>query len=253
MKCKENLNISLVFTLILIVSGCQNFSAPTNQASNPDNTEQYLSFISKAKSAIAKNHLTVPFKNSALSYLQKANNLKPDSIEVTRGLDDIVERYITLTKQQLEMGSITTASLFLERAETVQAEHPSIGPARAQISLLESADQRIFELDTEDLAERSLQLVAFLKDIGSMGASPECRTTITTPNDADGRWIYRSLSSSNEYSRIRATIQKGLKPLVKISCSKKQLLKSFPEGSYSVSPPLEFASTSHQKGQQDQK
>ena len=182
----------------------------------PGNQARLHALLDAAEEALAADRLTTPPPDSAFRYYSLALEIAPDHQPAREGLERIVERYLELTAKAIGHRRWESARRLLERAATVDEQHPGIAPLRTQVDLLAAAERRTLALDRTALRARqgavARQLAAFGRDARRSGA----RVTIRAPNDATARWIYDQLSRAAGDQRIRGSIEIGLPPQVEV-------------------------------------
>ena len=172
--------------------------------------------LEAAEQAFLDDRLTTPAADSAYRYFADALAIAPEDPEVRRGLERIVERYLELAEGAMERQGWERARTLLDRAATVDSEHPGIAPRRRQLELLAAAERRTLALDRAALRARQGALAERLRAFGADARRAGARVRIRAPSDADARWIYGELSRAAGEGRIRATIDVGLPPQVEL-------------------------------------
>ena len=185
-------------------------------APDPGEQARLHALLDAAEEALAADRLTTPPPDSAFRYYSLALEIAPDHQPAREGLERIVERYLELTAKAIGHRRWESARRLLDRAATVDEQHPGIAPLRTQVDLLAAAERRTLALDRTALRARqgavARQLAAFGRDARRTGA----RVTIRAPNDATARWIYDQLSRAAGDQRIRGSIEIGLPPQVEV-------------------------------------
>lgn len=218
----------VLFPLLAVLEGCtvpppappppatpppQPAPAP---APDPGKQARLHALLDAAEEALAADRLTTPPPDSAFRYYSLALEIAPDHEAAREGLERIVERYLELTANAIGHRRWESARRLLDRAATVEQQHPGIAPLRTQVDLLAAAERRTLALDRGALRARqgavARQLAAFGRDARRAGA----RVTIRAPNDAAARWIYDQLSRAAGEQRIRGSIEIGLPPQVEV-------------------------------------
>ena len=215
---------------LLAVAGCQLLPPPPpqeNPAAAPPTApapaavaspadERLPALLEAAEQAFLDDRLTTPAASSAYRYFAEALVIAPGDPEARRGLERIVERYLELAEGAMERRGWERARTLLDRAATVDSEHPGIAPRRRQLELLAAAERRTLALDRVGLRARQGALAERLRAFGADARRPGARVRIRAPSDADARWIYAELSRAAGEGRIRATIDVGLPPQVEL-------------------------------------
>lgn len=212
-KCWRPKWLFLIAT-IGFLAACQS-PAPTPEPPDPALIEALLN---RGDAAAAAGHWDEPAANSARDYYQRALLLDPDSLPIRRRIETIVERYLTRARTAAEQHSHRQAANWLQQARQVDDGHPGIAPASAYLEQLASAQRQELDIAPAPLRERSARLAEQLRNYGTRGREPDCRTQIRAGSDADGRWIYQQLARSPGSTRIRAQFEVGTPARVAVLC-----------------------------------
>lgn len=180
--------------------------------------EQLYQWLAAADAAIAAEHLTYPESGSAYAIYRQILDIDPEQEDALRGLERIVETFVAMCMEALEERQFATARSLLARARVILPDHPSIEPTAAQIRLLEEADRTRLTINQSALAARHSSLIDELGALARSAATRNCRFTISAGNDAQGRWIYQTLSRATPQVRLRAEMQISLPPRVERLC-----------------------------------
>jgi hypothetical protein len=161
------------------------------------------SLLERAERALAADELTSLEGSGAVGLYTQVMQIDPGNEEATRGFERIVERYIALALNALERDQIETARFMLQRARSINADHPSIEPTAVQIRLIASSTRTTLTIDG-DLHDTQQQ-----RKLQEFADNPEgfsCRFVIWAKSDAQGRRIYQALRNEQSPSRLRAQI-----------------------------------------------
>jgi len=163
--------------------------------------------LTQADAAIQRDHLTYPVEGSALALYQRILAIEADQQQARRGLERVVEKYIELAMQAMQRHQYATARSMLARARIILPRHPSIEPTEQQIRLLSQAKRMKVTLNQNDLKAETEQLQHTLQSLAVAPQGYECRFIISAKNDAQGRWIYQTMSAVSAAHRLRAQVQ----------------------------------------------
>ena len=163
--------------------------------------------LEQAEQALTAEHFTYPTEGSALALYQQILALDASQEDARRGLEQIVERYVNMAMVALERRQFARARSMLARARLILPDHPSIKPTAEQIRLLSEAERVTLRLQQKDLNDDNPGTLAELRNLGRVPVDQDCRFTIAAKNDAQGRWIYKTLASANPGARLRAQIE----------------------------------------------
>ncbi len=163
----------------------------------------------QAEEALREDRLTTPTDDNAYDYYVKILRDDPRQRGARRGIERIVDRYLMLARDAIDVREWERARTMLDRASFVDADHVGIGPLSAQLESLRSAEQRVLDLDGTALKQRGEYLGARIRGFGRYARAPNARVTIRVPNDTTGRWVYGQLDEAPGSRRIRAHIVIG--------------------------------------------
>lgn len=179
-------------------------TAPAKAKIDP---ERLYRLLTQADAAIERDHLTYPEEGSALALYEQILAIEADQKQARRGLERIVEKYIELAMQAMQRRQYATARSMLARARIILPQHPSIEPTEQQIRLLSQAKRMKVTLNQNDLKAETVKLQRTLQNLAVAPQGYECRFFISARNDAQGRWIYQTMSGTSAARRLRAQIQ----------------------------------------------
>jgi hypothetical protein len=195
-------------------------AVPAGPVLTAEEQAQIHSLLDRAYWAMADDQLTSPYPGSALAAYDQVLRIQPDHPEARRGLEKIVERYLEMAHAAAARRQFTGAQGMLDRARIVDADHPGIAPAQAQIDMLTAADRRVVALDGGQLKNQDQAVRDTLAQAGTASRRGDCRIEIFARSDAEGRWIYQQLSGPEGRERIRAQLNIGSPPRVELLCFK---------------------------------
>lgn len=163
--------------------------------------------LHQADEAFAADHLTYPEVGSAYALWREILAVEPHQEDALRGLERLVEHYIELCMRAIERQQFASARSMLARARLISPQHPSIKPSAEKIRLLSQAQRTRLPLSQDDLNKRDANLSAELRTLARVPSTQSCRFIISAKNDAQGRWIYQTLSKANADGRLSAQIE----------------------------------------------
>ena len=203
----------LLCLAIVLHAGCQTLPEPTPDPvadlppPQPPRIDAALlaDLLYRAELALAREHIAYPADGSALALYQEILSIEAGQEDAERGLEQIVEKYINMAMEALSREQYASARSMLARARLILPDHPSIKPTEAQIRLLSEATKETLRLAQTSIEDP--QTVAALTALGNVPDGFNCRFTIAAKNDAQGRWIYKTLSRGAISERLRAQIK----------------------------------------------
>ena len=171
----------------------------------------------RAGAALETDRLLTPESDNAVLWYRQVLEAAPDHPQALRGLERVVERYIVLARRAMDAERWPSARTMLDRAETVDSQHPGISPLRQQVNLLSRAERLTLALTHEEVRARAPVARRKLEDFGINARLPRSRVSIRAGSDADARWMYQQLARAPGERRIRGGIDIGLPPLVTVT------------------------------------
>lgn len=181
-------------------------------------TEEIVALLHQARDAMDRGQYINPARGSALGLYDRVLALDPANTEARRGLELIAQYYLDLASAAVRRRQLTRAQSMVDWARIVDADHPGIAAAEAQIRLLADARRVRLPVERSQLRSRSEALVRSLAELGSRAREENCLTIIRSPSDASGRWMYQQMSRAPGSTRIRADIEIGSPPMVELLC-----------------------------------
>jgi hypothetical protein len=82
--------------------------------------ERIARLLEQAAEALREDRLMIPAHRNAYSYYQQVLSQEPGNAEAHDGLNKVVERYVTLTRQAMQRGDRFKASQYISRALLVR-------------------------------------------------------------------------------------------------------------------------------------
>ncbi len=216
---KAPLIVCYAAAIMVVVTSCSLpaiLDSTLGTSGRQSKAERVQALVDAAERALAEDRLLTPEDDCAYFYYTMAQSLAPRRPDIVEGLEQIVERYLSLARSAISKKGWGTASTMLDRATTVNASHPGIAPLRRQVDLLSKARSLTLELAEEEVRQRQPEAAVKLADFGTQARRSNARVTIRAANDEDGRWIYVQLNGAPGEARIRAEIEIGTPPMVTI-------------------------------------
>lgn len=157
--------------------------------------------------ALDDGRLLEPEHDNAYMYFNRVLDEAPDNEVALKGMEDIVLRFVELARRQIRRGLYDDAEELLLNAEFVQAGHPAIAPAREELESERKSGNIFFEVDAEELLERSEVAVNLLHTIGRQIRDNEAFFLITAEDDETGRWMFMTMRDGVRGFRLRGSIE----------------------------------------------
>ena len=211
----------------LLLSGCSTSPLPAQkpstrqppaaqaQAQNPALT-RINTLLAQAERALSRKRLTTPLDDNAYYRYLQVLSLEPKNQAAQLGIQKIVETYLAWSIEAIEAGRYRRATDMLNKARSIDEQHPSIEALETRIARAQSSRHDTFRLDQRTLTGRGDSLIGKLHEIGRSAEKQQARVRIVAATDADGRWIYQQLNAAS-LNRIRATIELGRPPTITLT------------------------------------
>jgi len=166
--------------------------------------------------ALAADRLMTPAEGSALSIFNRVLSNHPENQVALDGIRDIAGRYLELADTAARQGHFDNAQLYLRRAETVYPEHQKLAAAARLLEFERQRTHSVHTINARQLNARSEILIEQLQEIAVQVRDRNLFLMITAPNDTLGRWIYAQMQSAVEGYRLRADIEIGEQPALRL-------------------------------------
>lgn len=228
-------------SLVLLVAACQSTAPPTSQPTTPvpveEMSEQTLAEIQQARHeredaerhrqyvanilydgmrAVREDRLTTPVEDSAYHYFNRALALDPGNQVALDGLQDIVHRYLELMEKASRQGHFDTAEQFLDRARLVDPDASGLSAAIDNLQMERERTHSVHHFEFLGVRNQQPIVAESLRQIAGTVAQTNAFVLITAPSDEMGRWMYAQVQSGMNNSRIRADIEIGEQPSVRL-------------------------------------
>ena len=166
--------------------------------------------------ALREDRLTTPVEDSAFHYFSRAQALDLGNQVAADGLQDIVARYLQLTEKASRQGHFDTAEQFLDRATMVDPRAEGIEAAEANLEMERDRTHSVHHFEFAGVRNQQSGVADSLRQIASTVSEINAFVLITAPSDEMGRWMYAQVQSGMANSRIRADIEIGEQPSVRL-------------------------------------
>jgi len=215
----------LFFTCAIFLSGCATSpeqAAPVSKAPAkvevPDNSVAIANLLAAAEKAISADRLMSPVHDNAYDRYQAVLLMEPSNAQAISGLQQVLLRYIALTRSAIARQKWSLANTYLARAARLDASAGLVKELTLSLKqqMAAEAEQRgaqegVFPLNAKLFARRDASIVAELQAIARRVKSTEETLLIVAPTDADGRWIYSQMKAAVPGFRLRGDIKLGRK------------------------------------------
>ena len=174
--------------------------------------------LDAAEAAERQQHLIYPSSGSAMSIYHDVLFEDPDNEHALAGLTRLAEHFLVQAQTALDRDQLLKADSMVSKARMIYPDYPPVETMAHQIALVESADRTRETLDWRLVAERSSDLTAKLKRLGTIAKEGNCRVTINVSNDAEGRWVFQQMNAAPGDARVRAQVKIASPAAVDILC-----------------------------------
>lgn len=171
---------------------------PDIDSEMPDDTEVILHLLQQASEDINALRLTKPKGSNAVQKYQEILKLDPDNAKAQQGLLNVAEKYLTLTKNNIQSNDIEKAKQYLNLAKGISPGHPDI--ARIE-NMLNKAIESVKQ--DSQLSKKSLISSDDKNQISTLQAQIK-----ENPKDRDARKEIQAIMKSYE-SKIKEAIDTG--------------------------------------------
>ena len=157
----------------------------------------------EASMAFDDNRLMLPAGDNAYDRYLEVLSFDPNNQIALQGVEDIVERYLVMANQAIQIGQFDDAENYLVRAEIINPGKQDIIEARRVLALESRVTRDYFALDPEELAAQSLIMMSQLGTIGELVRNYDATFLITARSDSEARWIYQVMREAVGGYRLR--------------------------------------------------
>lgn len=193
-------------------------SVPNGRISDPILRARILAdMLFEASMAFDDNRLLLPAGDNAYDRYMEVLSFAPDNQVALQGIEDIVDRYVTMANQAIQIGQFDNAEDYLDRAASINPVKESIAESRRVLNLEKSINREYFPLDPQELASQSLIMMSQLGSIGEFVRNYDATFLITARSDAEARWIYQVMREAVGGYRLRGNITLGSQPTIQVN------------------------------------
>jgi hypothetical protein len=171
----------------------------------------------EASVAFDDNRLMLPPGDNAYDRYMEVLSFVPDNQVALQGIQDIVDRYVTMANQAIQIGQFDNAEEYLNRAASISPGKANIVEARRVLNTEKSISREYFSLDPEELTAQSLLIMSELGSIGELVKNNDATFLITARTDAEARWIYQIMREAVGGYRLRGNIALGSQPAIQVN------------------------------------
>lgn len=195
-----------------------NTSVSNRRISDPILRARILAdMLFEASLAFDDNRLLLPAGDNAYDRYIEVLSFDPENQVALQGVQDIVDRYVVMANQAIEIGQFDNAEDYLNRAESITPGKENILATRRVLKAEQSVSREYFPLDPQELTEQSLSMMSQLGSIGELVRNYDATFLITARSDAEARWIYQIMRQAVGGYRLRGNVTLGQQPTIQIN------------------------------------
>jgi serine/threonine protein kinase/ribosomal protein S20 len=97
-------------------------------------TETIAQLLQQAGEDVSALRLTKPEGNNAVQKYQDILNLDPENVDAKKGLINVAEKYLALSKNNIQSKELDKAKQYLELAKGINPDHPDIATIEKRLS-----------------------------------------------------------------------------------------------------------------------
>ncbi len=161
----------------------------------------------EALQALDADRLLTPIDDNAHARFMRVLAYDSHNEIALQGLQDIVERYLALSREAMHRGLFEEAATMLDRARFVDADHIDIEDVSVALQEEMNSDDLFFELDNRAFSSRSEQAQAQLADIARTAKQHAAFFLIIAPDDDLARWMFAMMRDAVPGYRLRGNIE----------------------------------------------
>lgn len=156
--------------------------------------------------ALMNEQLTTPLEDNAYFRYLQVLSIDPLNEAAEQGIANIVDKYLDWSIQSVEMGRYYLATDYLNKARSVDENHPNIATVASMIEFHVNGNQKSFAFSRNSIQNKEPAVISELKTIASDISSFKASIVIEAPSDEMGRWIYQQLNESAK-ERVQARFE----------------------------------------------
>lgn len=188
-------------------------------------------FLGKAEKAFRQGNFFFPTHDNAFDRFNAVLLLNPENQQAKAGLQAILLRYTTVTRDSIKSGRLSSAKSYLQDLEEFYPEHPLVNKLRRQydekqrtmyrpkeqiMQAEKTLEYEEVKLSGAELGGKSEAIKEALGGIAKRLRSTDESILIFARSDREGRWIYKQMKQAVTDYRIRGDIRISPTPRIRI-------------------------------------
>ncbi|MDC0598803.1 hypothetical protein OAP18_03080 [Gammaproteobacteria bacterium] len=169
-----------------------------------------------AKNAFDDEQLMLPAGDNAYERYLQVLELDPGNSVALEGIQEIVEHYIGVADEFMEIGQYDNAQQWLDRAASIDTGNEDVLTAYQRLEEARLIKVDYFSLDPVELNQQGAEIMSHLSEIGEFIKNSEATFLITARTDDEGRWIYKIMREAVGGYRLRGNIELGSRPGIRV-------------------------------------
>jgi hypothetical protein len=180
--------------------------------------------LNEAEAAMRQGRFALPAHDNAYDRFRAVEMLDPGNRQAQSGMQGVLLVYVDRVQQALGAGRLHAAAADLRQARQLFPGAPLLVPLQAELDrrsasvaqtmkapVPEEGRERI-QLPPQPLAQKSPDVKQMLEQLAQRVSQSDESVMIYARNDAEGRWIYKTMKDAVGDYRIRGDIRISAQP-----------------------------------------
>ena len=170
----------------------------------------------EALQALDEDRLLTPIDDNAHARFMRVLAYDFDNSIALEGIQDIVTRYLQLSRESMYRGQFEESRIMLDRASFVDSAHPLIEVVSQELQQEMKSGDLFFDLDYREFSRRSELAQNQLEDIARQAKQNNAFFLITVPNDDLARWMVSIMRGAVPGHRLRGNIELASRSTIRL-------------------------------------
>jgi hypothetical protein len=184
--------------------------------------------LSEAEAAIRQGRYALPAHDNAYDRFRAVQMLDANNQQAQSGLHSILLIYVDRVQQSLIAGRLHAAAADLRQAKQLFPGAELLNPLQAELNRRAKSSEVVaktpvptdgrerIKLPEQALTQKSEDVKQLLEEVGKRVSQSDETVMIYARNDAEGRWIYKTMKDVVGDYRIRGDIRISRQPALEI-------------------------------------